>query len=144
MNLMRAAQNAYALGDALQTHPGAVAQLSVSREAAPVVVDRQRQLSIMRGDFDRRLRRAGMFENVVERLLDDTVNGDLVAGRQDAAQFADLWREPDRRTGGDLFNHRDERRAQSELIQVRWAQVLGNRTHLFERLRDRVTERAEL
>ena len=141
---MRAAQNAHALRNALQAKPGAPVRFFIRREAAPVVTDRERQLASVYRQVERHFGRAGMFENVVETLLHDAIKMISSPGVEEAIQFVKLVRELNRRTGADFFNHRHEGRAQAELIEMRRAQVVRDRAHLFERLRDGVAELREL
>ena len=83
-----------------------------------------------------------MFENVVQRLLDDAVEGDFAAGRQEAVQFAEIacvnWIVELAATLSIIATSAVRK---SELVEMRRAQVVRDRPHLFERLRDRVTER---
>src|SRR5262249_28765593 len=116
MDRLRAAQNPRALGDALQSQPGA--PIAIRREAAPVVADGERELVVLDYQVDLRPGRAGMFKDVVEAFLHDPIEHDLVAGRKDSLEFVNLVRELELRTGGDFFDHRHQRRAQAGLIEV--------------------------
>ena len=66
--------------------------VTISQEAMPVVADCECARACVYANEDLRLGRAGMFEDVIERLLHDAVEQDLVAGREEPIEFVQCVR----------------------------------------------------